>query len=192
MLVGCNISILLLTDLMFDGANYYWSQYYTQLIHYCILHFDNTKRFVCENAKKLFLNILYVIFVQNKLTSLSEILLDNIKFIIDNQSIIYNRKLNDFNRIISNTMNVSSLNSKKLTNMNIDCTSQPDAKEYLLSIFKFMAINKNMPLWSFESIAYGLNTKLNSTTNKIDNLSLINDFVKNLNNFLTICVPNLA
>ncbi len=92
-----------------------------------------------------------------------------IEFIIDNQSIINNSKLNDFNRIIINTMNVNSLNSKKLTNMNIDSTSQPDAKEYLLSILKLMAINKNTPLWSFESIAYGLNTKLYSTTNKIDN-----------------------
>ena len=194
MLLGCNITIVLLTELMFDGANYNWSQYYPQLLHYCILHFDNTKRLVCENAKKLFLNILYVICVQNELNSLSELLLDNIEYIIDNQSIIYNRKLYDYSRMSNNNNNNNILINNICRVADTSSSSvQPDAKDYLSSMLKFMAMNKNMPLWSFESVDYGFNSKTSpNISNKVENLSLINEFINNLKNFLFLCVPHLS
>jgi hypothetical protein len=87
-----HISLMLLAELVgTDGADTDWSTYMPMLLHYCLVNFDSPKQLVCEHAKKLLLGLLYVTCVQNELHSLTHTLLDSMVFIVDNQSIVFNR-----------------------------------------------------------------------------------------------------
>jgi hypothetical protein len=102
-----HISLMLLAELVCtDGADTDWSTYMPMLFHYCLVNFDNPKQLVCEHAKKLLLGLLYVMCVQNELHSLTDMLLDSMVFVVDNQSVI-------FNRIHTNT-NLSGISSAHL------------------------------------------------------------------------------
>ena len=87
------IALMLLSELLStDGADFDWTPYLPFLFHYCLINFDNTKPIIGEHAKKLFLNILYILTVQNELYTLTDFLIESMDSIIDNQSIIYDRK----------------------------------------------------------------------------------------------------
>jgi hypothetical protein len=84
---------MLLSELVCtDGADFDWTQHLPVLFHFCLMNFDNSKQIVGEHAKKLFMGILYVLTVQNELFNLTELLLDSMPNIVDNQSVIYDRK----------------------------------------------------------------------------------------------------
>lgn len=75
-----------------DGADFDWTPYLPVLFHFCLMNFDNSKQIVGEHAKKLLLGVLYVLTVQSELFNLTEILLDSLPSIVDNQSVIFDRK----------------------------------------------------------------------------------------------------
>ena len=93
-----SIALMLLCELIgTDGADYDWTPYLPILFHYCLINFDSTKQLIGEHAKKLFLNLIYTLTVQNELYSLTDFLIESIGSIIDSQSIIFDRKYTNNN-----------------------------------------------------------------------------------------------
>ena len=89
---------MLFSELMStDGADFDWTAYLPFLFHFCLINFDNTKPIIGEHAKKLFLNMLYILTVQNELYTLTDYLIESMDSIIDNQSIIFDRKYTNNN-----------------------------------------------------------------------------------------------
>lgn len=73
---------MLLSELIStDGADFYWLPYLPVLLHMCLVNFDSARQLVgeqrrAEHAKKLFMNILYVLTIQCELYELTDFLLD--------------------------------------------------------------------------------------------------------------------
>lgn len=87
------ISLMLLSELVCtDGADFDWNPYLPIIFHFCLINFDNSRQIIGEHAKKLFLGVIYVLTIQNELYHLTDFLLESTSSIIDNQSIIYDRK----------------------------------------------------------------------------------------------------
>ena len=97
------IAIMLLSGLVStDGADFDWTAYLPVLFHFCLINFDNTKQMIGEHAKKLFINLIYILTVQNELYSLTDYLIESLDSIIDNQSIIFDRKYTSNNNCTDN------------------------------------------------------------------------------------------
>lgn len=199
-----NISIILLSELMSDGADFDWTNYYATILHFCILTFDNSRALICEHAKKLFLNTLYVMSVQHEIFTLTDYLLENMSSIVDNQSMIYDRnylfqnkielRLDDENNCLNNSLDLTQNSSSNSQSLNCsiqsivnDSNFSPinQAKEILQWLLRFMCSRKNVPLWSCESIS-AYNYK---SVESVKSLSL---FVSNLKRYLVLCVPHLC
>ncbi|CAF0877343.1 unnamed protein product [Brachionus calyciflorus] len=136
------VALMLLTELVCnDGADFDWTQYLPILLHYCLINFDNTKQIVTEHAKKLFLSLIYILTVQNELYLLTDYLIESIGNIIDNQSIIYDRKYKsvdsefmngschynfNFNARINNVLNGINLKNSPSRNL-INIHSAPSS-----------------------------------------------------------------
>lgn len=109
---------MLLTELLCtDGADFDWTPYLPILLHTCLTNFDNTKQLIGEHAKKLFLNILHVLTIQCELYELTEYLLNESHTVLDNQSIIFDRKYTNNNYVDSaNPIMASMYNSAEIAN----------------------------------------------------------------------------
>lgn len=108
---------MLLTEFVCnEGADFDWTQYLPILFHFCLINFDNTKQLIGEHAKKLFLGIIYILTVQNELYYLTDFLMDSINCIIDNQSIIFDRKYTTSNLVESPNIIINSIHN---TNNNL-------------------------------------------------------------------------
>jgi hypothetical protein len=90
-LLRSHISLVLLSEIMYDGIDFNWSNHIHIIIHYCILNFDNPKRFISEHVKKLFVNLLYVLCLQNELYPHADYILVNVDSIVDAQSVIFDQ-----------------------------------------------------------------------------------------------------
>ncbi len=114
------IALMFFTELFStDGADFDWTSYLPFLFHFCLINFDNTKPIIGEHAKKLFLNILYTLTIQNELYALTDFIIESMDSIIDNQSIIFDRKYtnNNFiensNAIFVNNSNNNAFNQQQ-------------------------------------------------------------------------------
>lgn len=114
------ISLMFFTELFStDGADFDWTSYLPFLFHFCLINFDNTKPIIGEHAKKLFLNILYTLTIQNELYALTDFVIESMDSIIDNQSIIFDRKytnnnlMENSNAIFVNNTNNNAFNQQQ-------------------------------------------------------------------------------
>lgn len=97
-----DIALMLLSELIStDGADFDWTPYLSVLLHMCLVNFDSTRQLVGEHAKKLFMNILYVLTIQCELYELTDFLLTKFDTVLDNQSIIFDRKYTNNNCVDS-------------------------------------------------------------------------------------------
>lgn len=111
---------MLLAELMCtDGADFDWTSYLPVLFHFCLMNFDNSKQIVGEHAKKLLLGVLYVLTVQSELFNLTEILLDSLPSVIDNQSVIFDRKYTTLSENAWTRSKLSSANCHYNFNFNL-------------------------------------------------------------------------
>ena len=105
-----SISLMLLSELVSkNGADFDWTSYLPILLHFCLINFDNTKQLIGEHAKKLLLSLLYVLTIQCELYSLTDYLLIEFNSIVDNQSIIFDRKYTNNNYIDSANPTMNSI-----------------------------------------------------------------------------------
>lgn len=101
---------MLLSELVStDGADFDWTPYLPIIFHTCFINFDNTKQLIGEHSKKLFLNTLYVLTIQTELYGLSDYLLGEFDSVLDNQSIVYDRKYTNNNYVDSTNPVMSSM-----------------------------------------------------------------------------------
>jgi hypothetical protein len=115
MLSRGGIALMLFSELLStDGADFDWTAHLPFLFHYCLINFDNTKPIIGEHAKNLFLNILYILTVQNELYSLTDFIIESMDSIIDNQSIIFDRKYTNNNLLESSSSIFSGLASSRV------------------------------------------------------------------------------
>lgn len=113
-----SISLMLLTELVCsDGADFDWTQYLPILFHFCLINFDNTKQLIGEHAKKLFLGIIYILTVQNELNYLTDYLVESTASIIDNQSIIFDRKYTTSGLVDSPSVILNNVYSTNVSKM---------------------------------------------------------------------------
>ena len=105
-----SISLMLVSELVStDGADFDWTPYLPIMFHTCFINFDNTKQLIGEHSKKLFLNTLYVLTIQTELYGLSDYLLGEFDSVLDNQSIVYDRKYTNNNYVDGTSLVMSSM-----------------------------------------------------------------------------------
>jgi hypothetical protein len=97
-----HIALMLLTELIgADGADFDWLPYLPVMLHMCVVNLDSPRQLVGEHAKKLLMNTLYVLTIQCELHELTDLLLAKSDSVLDNQSIIFDRKYTSNNLVDS-------------------------------------------------------------------------------------------
>ncbi len=108
---------MLLTELLStDAADFDWIPYMPILLHISLLNFDNPKQLIGEHAKKLLLSLMLTLTIQCNLPELTEQLIIANDSILDNQSIIYDRKYTNNNNVDSANPIMASIYNRQIGN----------------------------------------------------------------------------
>jgi len=108
---------MLLTALLStDAADFDWTAYMPILLHTSLLNFDNPKQLIGEHAKKLLLSLLLALTIQCGLPDLADQLLTASDSILDNQSIIHDRKYTNNNHVDSPNPIMASIYNQQADN----------------------------------------------------------------------------
>ncbi len=150
------IALMFFTELLCtDGADFDWTSYLPLLFHFCLINFDNTKPIIGEHAKKLFLNILYTLTVQNELYVLTDFIIESMDSIIDNQSIIFDRKYMN-NNLMENS---NSIFANNISNNNAFNSQQQNSTRLSPGNCHYN-YNFNTRIFSSHLKGYGINSNV--------------------------------